>query len=123
MACDESTLAPLFNEYIKVRENVRDLADSWIGAIRKGTGKSCGQGAQRQNGVLKPIKRNRVKLSMLGGALSAATGGLAGSDKGARDHFGADAKDADEMEFNMWKMRTLRTAVEKEAVATRKKVS
>lgn len=124
VACDESKLAPLVNEYIKVSETVRDLTDSWVGAIRKSVDSEGG--AQKQNGKPKPIKRGRVKLSMLAmpgkGALGAAAGGMGGSGKDAKERFGAEAQDADEMEYNMWRMQSLWKAIEKEAVSTRKKV-
>lgn len=121
VACDESKLAPLFNEYKKVSDSVRDLTDSWVGAIRKGIGH--GNSGQKPSGERKPIKRERVRLGLLGAALGAATGGgLGGAGKDAQDHFGADATDADEMEHSMWRMQQLRKEILEEAVAARRKV-
>ena len=118
MACDESKLAPIVAEYNTASEKVRDLTDSWVGAIRKGTGRQGGSAAQhkrRKESERKPIKRNRVQLMKLPGALG-------GAGKGAEEHFGADAQDADEMEYCTWRMESLFNDVKEEAEATRKRV-
>jgi hypothetical protein len=108
---------------VQVCDKVRDLTDSWVGAIRKGTGIGHnGAASQKSVGARKPIKRSRVQLSMLPGALGAAAGGFGGAGKDAQEHFGAYAKDADEMEYNMWRMERLRKGVEEEAPETRKRV-
>lgn len=123
VACDETKLAPLVAEYNNMSEKVRDLTDSWMGAIRKGIGVTGnGRDAQRQKGKRKPIKRCRVQLTALPGALGAAAGGFGGAGKEAEEHFGAGVQDADEMEYSTWRMESLFNSVQEEAEATRSRV-
>ena len=85
VVCDESKLAPLVAEYNKTKEKVKDLTDEWVGAMRKGS--------EVTDKPRKYIKRKRVKLAALPGALGKATGGLGGAGREAQDYFGKDAQD------------------------------
>lgn len=114
VVCDESKLAPLVAEYNKTKEKVKDLTDEWVGAMRKGS--------EVTDKPRKYIKRKRVKLAALPGALGKATGGLGGAGKEAQDYFGKDAQDADELEFNMFKMKTLLNSIRMQQEATRSAV-
>lgn len=114
MVCDDSTLAPLVAEYEKTKEKVKDLTDEWVGTMRVGS--------QPSDKPRKYIKRKRVKLALLPGALGKATGSIGGPDKEALEHFGKDAQDADELEFNVFKMKTLLNSIRSEQKAACDKV-
>lgn len=114
MVCDETKLAPLVTEYNTTKEKVKDLTDEWVGTMRVGS--------QATDKPRKYIKRKRVKLAMLGGALGKATGGIGGAGKEAEDYFGKDAQDADELEFSMFKMKTLLNSIRMQQDSTRSKV-
>jgi hypothetical protein len=115
VVCDESKLAPLVSEYTKTMEKVKDITDEWVGAMRAGS--------EATDKSRKYIKRKRVKLAMLPGALGKATGGMVGgADKGVQEHFGKDAQDADELEYNMFKMKQLLQSIRVEQDSTRRNV-
>jgi hypothetical protein len=108
---DESKLAPLVAEYNATKERVKDLTDEWVGSMRAGSSDT--------SKPRKYIKRKRVKLGMLPGALGKAAGGFGGAGKVAEEHFGKDAQDADELEYAMFKMKTLLNSIRIEQEATR----
>lgn len=102
--CDDSVLAPLVAKYTQMKDKVKDLTDTWVGAMRTDDSKR------------KEVKRKAVKLSSL-------PGGLPGmSDTAAQEHFGAGVAEVDEMEFSLWKMGTLLADIRKEQEAARGKV-
>jgi hypothetical protein len=112
---DEAKIGPLVKEYNTTMEKVKDTTDEWVGAMRAGS--------QATGKPRKYIKRKRVKLGLLSGALGKATGGMVGGgDKAAQEYFGEDAKDADELEYGMFKMKQLLASIRAEEESARKHV-